>query len=52
MVEAVVGGQHHHPYVHHPVYHAIKSEPNEGTDSSTLKTEQDERKGNYLFHQI
>ena len=49
MVEAVVGGQNSNPYIHHPAYHPIKSEPNESTDSSTLKTEQDERKGNYEF---
>ena len=48
MVEAVVGGQNSNPYIHHSVYHPIKSEPNESTDSSTLKTEQDERKGNHL----
>ena len=47
MVEAVVGGQNSNPYIHHPVYHPIKSEPNESTESSTLKTEQDERKGNH-----
>ena len=51
MVEAVVGGQNHHPYIHHHVYHPIKSEPNENTDSSTLKPEQDDRKGkNIVFN--
>ena len=47
MVEAVVGGQNPHSYIHHHVYHPIKSEPNESNESSNLKPEHDERKGVY-----
>ena len=50
MVEAVVGGQNHHPYVHsHHEHTPIKSEPNESSEGGTLKSEREEGKGNTFY---
>ena len=52
MVEAVVGGQNHHSYVHHHYHHVqnpIKAEPSDNSLSESSKAEPDDDKGNKLL---